>query len=217
MGETKMEYLQAVEWSEFVNQAASGGPPTAMQEHDGTCGQCYVETGALWQKLADAAEVEASYQPAPEIVRVVKATFATASVAARRNGTDVPMQLLYDSASQPAAAGTRSSAMPIRQLLYRADPYQIDLQIEFQKEQNRFLVTGQLVDVSHPELVGRDVQVILSDGREYIVNTVTNQFGEFRGEVKSSGDLEISFLGRSEKPLVILLRGPLDQMSGTKD
>jgi hypothetical protein len=212
-----MEYLQAVEWSEFVNQAASGGPPTAMQEHDGTCGQCYVETGALWQKLADAAEVEASYQPAPEIVRVVKATFATASVAARRNGTDVPMQLLYDSASQPAAAGTRSSSMPIRQLLYRADPYQIDLQIEFQKEQNRFLVTGQLVDVSHPELVGRDVQVILSDGREYTVKTVTNQFGEFRGEVKNSGDLEISFLGRSEKPIVILLRGPLDQRSGTKD
>jgi hypothetical protein len=189
----------------------------AMEEHDGTCGQCYVETGALWQKLADAAEAEASYQPAPEIVRVVKATFATAGVAARRNGTDVPMQLLYDSASQPAMAGTRSSAMRIRQLLYRADPYQIDLQVEFQKEQNCFLVTGQLVDVSHPEMVGRDVQVILSDGREYIVKTVTNQFGEFRGEVKNSGDLEISFLGRGEKPIVILLRGPLDQMPGTKD
>jgi hypothetical protein len=212
-----MQYLQAVEWSEFVDRMASDGPPMAMQKHSETCRECCVETSALWQKLADAAEVEASYQPAPEIVRVVKAAFATAGVVAKRHGAGVPIQLLYDSASQPAMAGTRSSAMRIRQLLYRADPYQIDLQIEFQKEQNRFLVTGQLVDVSHPEMVGRDVQVILSDGREYIVNTKTNQFGEFRGEVKNSGNLEISFLGRSEKPIVILLRGPLDQMSGTKD
>lgn len=162
------------------------------------------------QKLADAAAIEAGYQPASEIVRAVKSAFATAGVAAKRQGTGVPIQLLYDSVSQPAMAGTRSSAMPIRQLLYRADPYQIDLHIEFQQEQNRFIVAGQLVDVSHPEMGGRNVQVILSDGREYIVNTVTNQFGEFRGEVKNSGDLEISFLPRSGQPIVILIRGPLE-------
>ena len=73
------------------------------------------------------------------------------------------------------------------------------------------------MDLSHPEMVGRDVQVMLSDGREYIVNTVTNHFGEFRGEVKNSGDLEISFLGRSGKPIVILLREALDPLSGVKE
>jgi len=210
MGETKMEYFPAVEWSEFMKYVASDGPQMAMQEHDGTQRKCYVKTGGLLQKLADAAAIEASYQPAPEIARAVKSAFATAGVAAKRQGTGVPIQLLYDSVSQPAMAGTRSSAMPIRQLLYRADPYQIDLHIEFQQEQNRFIVAGQLVDVSHPEMGGRNVQVILSDGREYIVNTVTNQFGEFRGEVKNSGDLEISFLPRSGQPIVILIRGPLE-------
>jgi hypothetical protein len=102
-------------------------------------------------------------------------------------------------------------------LLYRAEPYQIDLHIELQPEQNRFVVTGQLVDLSHPEMVGRDVQVTLSDGGEDVVNTVTNQFGEFRGEIKNSGDLEISFLGRSGKRIVILLRGALDPLSGAKE
>ena len=102
-------------------------------------------------------------------------------------------------------------------MLYRAEPYQIDLQIELQLEDNRLVVTGQLLDVSRPEMVGRDVPVVLSDGREYIVNTVTNQFGEFRAEVENSGDLELSLLSPGGKPIVVLLRGALDRLSGSED
>ncbi len=188
-----------------------------MQKHRGTRRKRCVETIAPWKKVADAAALEASYQPAAEIVQLVKAAFAMAGLAAKRQETGGLIQLLYDSFSQPALAGTRSAAMRIRQLLYRAEPYQIDLHIELQPEQNRFVVTGQLVDLSHPEMVGRDVQVTLSDGGEDVVNTVTNQFGEFRGEIKNSGDLEISFLGRSGKRIVILLRGALDPLSGAKE
>src|SRR5436309_5625316 len=38
---------------------------------------------------------------------------------------------------------------------------------------------------------------------------MTKQFGEFRGEVENSGDLDLSFLGHSGKPIVILLRRAL--------
>jgi hypothetical protein len=38
---------------------------------------------------------------------------------------------------------------------------------------------------------------------------MTNQFGEFRSEIENSGDLELSFLGLSGKPIVILLRPAL--------
>lgn len=119
------------------------------------------------------------------------------------------IELLFDSFSQPALAGTRSAGMNIRHMLYRAESYQIDLQLEAQPERNRLVVTGQLMDVSQPEVVARDVQVTLSDRRESVVNTMTNQFGEFRGEVENSGDLDLSFLGRDGKPFVILLRGAL--------
>jgi hypothetical protein len=71
-------------------------------------------------------------------------------------------------------------------------------------------VTGQLLDVGHPEIANVGVQVTFSDGREDVVNTLTNQFGEFRGEVSYSGYLELSFLRRDGKPIVILLRGALD-------
>jgi len=119
------------------------------------------------------------------------------------------IQLLFDSFSQPRTAGIRSTGMSIRQMLYRAESYQIDIQLEAQPERNRLAITGQLLDVSDPEVVGRDVQVTLSDGRESVVNTMTNKFGEFRAEIENSGDLQLSFLGRTGKPFVILLRGAL--------
>jgi len=46
---------------------------------------------------------------------------------------------------------------------------------------------------------------------------VTNHFGEFRGEVENSGDLEISFHDGIGKPIVILLRGAQDNSSTAKE
>ena len=43
--------------------------------------------------------------------------------------------------------------MSVRQMLYRAEPYQIDIQLEAQPERNRLVVTGQLLKVSHEENV----------------------------------------------------------------
>jgi hypothetical protein len=210
MGETKMAHFQAFECGDSANRIAQDGQQKALQKPRGMRRKRFTETGSLWQKAA-------SYQPPVEKVRVVKAAFATTGFSAMRQETVGQMQRLYDSFSQPPLAGTRSAAMRLRQMLYRADPYQIDLQIELQREQNRLVITGQLVDLSHPEMVGREVQVMLSDGLEDIVYTVTNQFGEFRGEVKNSGDLEISFLGRGGKPIAILLRGVLGPLPEAKE
>jgi len=172
----------------------------------------YVAT--LRQRVAYAVVAEACYQPPPEKVRFVKEAF---ELAAKRQETGCVIQVLHDSFSHPMLAGMRSAPRTVRQLLYRAEPYQIDLQIELHPEENRLVVTGQLLDVSRPEMVGQDVQVMLSDGLEHIVHTATNQFGEFRAEVENSGDLELSFLSPGKKPIVVLLRGALDQLSKAKE
>jgi len=212
-----MMHFEAEEWSDSARNVACDVRQVAMQRHLETgCKPC-TETIGHWEKVANAAAAEASRQPALESARTVQSAFTTVGLAARRQETGCFIELLFDSFSQPRPAGTRSAAMRIRQMLYRVEPYQIDLHIELKPEQNRLVVTGQLVNLTHPEMVGRDVQVMLSDGREYIVNTVTNQFGEFLGEVNNSGDLEISFLGRKGKPIVILLRGPLHPSSAAKE
>ncbi|PYT91707.1 MAG: hypothetical protein DMG36_17355 [Acidobacteria bacterium] len=200
-----MMSFDVVEWTDF----ASDDWQKAMQKHLGAGSKRCLETLASWQKAANAAAVDASYQPPTETVHIAKAAFATSALTATPPETGGLIELLFDSFSHAALAGIRSAAMSIRQMLYRAEPDQIDIQLEAQPERNRLLVTGQLLDVSHPEVVGREVQVTLSDGRESVVNTMTNQFGEFRGEVENSGDLELSFLGLSGKPIVILLRRAL--------
>src|SRR5260370_23448544 len=124
-GETEMKHFAAVEWSDFVNRLVSGDRRKAMQKHRGTRRKCYAGTAELWQKVAKAAAVESSYQPAAESVRVVKAAFATAGWAAKRQETGGLIQLLFDSFSQPALPGARSAAMGMRQMLSRPEPYPI--------------------------------------------------------------------------------------------
>jgi len=101
-------------------------------------------------------------------------------------------------------------------MLYRADSYQIDVQIEGQSGGHRLVVTGQLMDVSKPEMVSRGARVTLSDRRGNVTEMVTNQFGEFRGEIADSGDLELSIVGQGEQPITISLRHALGELPGEK-
>lgn len=94
-------------------------------------------------------------------------------------------------------------------MLYRAEPYQIDLQIEAKPGANRLIVTGQLLDLRNPDAPGRDVPVIISNLRGHVVQTVTNEFGEFREEIQSSSDLELKLLGENDNAVIISLRDAL--------
>jgi hypothetical protein len=126
------------------------------------------------------------------------------------------IEVLFDSFLQPAVAGSRSVVIGTRQMLYRADPYQIDIQIEPKPGSNRLVITGQLLDLSHPGVIGRDIQVTLSNRRGNTVLAATNQFGEFSGEIENSGDLELSVPGEADQPIVISLRNALGKLPGGK-
>jgi hypothetical protein len=87
------------------------------------------------------------------------------------------------------------------------------LHIERKPEGGHLIITGQMLDMRHPEKVGRDVKVTLSNHSGHLISTVTNEFGEFRGEIENNGDLELSFAGPGEQPIVIALRNALGQAS----
>jgi hypothetical protein len=212
----KMKHFKKEEWIDFVNQVTSQKQQAAMQKHLATgCKRC-LATVALWQKVHNTAAAEASYQPPAAEVRIAKAAFAVAARTTQASAKGSFVEVLFDSFMQPMLAGARSTGLGTRQMLYRADPYQIDIQIEVKPEGNRLIVTGQLLDVSSPGVVGRDVKVMLSNHRGNVVHTVTNQFGEFRTELENTGDLELSFPGSGEKPIVISLRNALGNLPGSK-
>jgi hypothetical protein len=211
-----MKHFTTEEWVDFVNQVIASNQREAMQKHLATgCKRC-TETVSLWQKVSKTASVEASYQPSADTVRMAKAAFATAGMAQAKLQSPGLIEVLFDNFLQPAVAGARSVVIGTRQMLYRADPYQIDIQIEPKPGSNRLVITGQLLDLSHPGIIGRDIQVTLSNRRGNTVLAPTNQFGEFSGEIENSGDLELSVPGEGDQPIVISLRNALGNLPGGK-
>lgn len=215
MGGMDMKHFTTEEWIDFVNQVTASSKKLKMQEHlESGCKRCR-ETVDLWQRVQRAGATEQSYQPPAESVRSAKAAFAASGWAVKSKEAGSLIEVLFDSFLQPALTGARSTGTAgMRQMLYRADPYQVDLQIEAKPEGGRLVVTGQLLNISRPDNAARDVQITLSNRRGSVVHAATNQFGEFRSEIDSSGDLELSFPRPEEKPLVISLRNALDRRPG---
>lgn len=211
-----MKHFSPEEWVDFVNQTASRERMQVMQKHlEAGCGRC-ARQATLWRKVRTLATVEAAYQPPEGIVRSASAQFGAARTASAGMAKAGIVGLLFDSFSQPALAGVRAAGTGTRQMLYRAESYQIDMQIEAKPSGGRILVTGQVLDVSCPEMIRQGLPVTLSNRRGSVVHVVTNEFGEFHAEIQNSGDLELSLRGHSGGPIVISLKDPLGDLSGSE-
>jgi hypothetical protein len=212
----EMEHFKTEKWIDFVNQVVSANEKELMEKHlKQGCKRCS-ETVSLWQRVRQSAAAEGNYQPPEDTVRLAKAAFAGAGLTGQRKGAGSRVKVLFDSFLQPVFEGARSAGTGTRQMLYRADPFQIDVQVEAKPGGSRIVVTGQLLDLSNPEIIARDTRILLSNMRGQVVHTVPNQFGEFSGEIDNSGDLQMTFAGPGGRPIVISLREALGHLPEEK-
>jgi hypothetical protein len=209
-----MKHYSTEEWIDFVTGTKPQSARQEMQKHlDTGCKLCS-QTVAVWGKVQRSAVEEARFAPPADIVRMVKAAFANAGDKPKAGIAGILADLVFDSFQALAIAGARSTGMQTRQMLFSANPFQIDLNIEAKPGETRLSVTGQLMDTSQPDSVGRGVPVTLSNRRGQTIQTVTNNYGEFHGEIENRGDLELSFPGKGEKPVVVSLRDALSYVAG---
>jgi hypothetical protein len=210
-----MKHFTTEEWIDFANEAVAASRRQEMERHlQEGCPRCK-KTASLWQKVRQTAKSAAASQPPESAVRIAKAGFTGVRLAGKPASAPGLVQVLFDSFLQPLVQGARSSGSAMRQMLYRAEPYQVDLQIEAKPGANKLVVTGQLLDLRNPDVPGRDIPVIISNLRGHVVQTVTNEFGEFREEIRSSSDLELKLLGDDEKAVIISLRDALGRLPDT--
>ena len=209
-----MTHFTTEEWIDFANELVARGKRKKMDQHlkEG-CPRC-TKTLSLWHKVRQTAKSAAKCEPPANAVRIAKAGFTVARREQKRVGLPGLVEVLFDSFLQPLVQGARSLGSGMRQMLYRAEPYQVDLQIEAKPGANKLVVTGQLLDLRNPDSPGRDVPVIISNLRGHVVQTVTNEFGEFREEIQSSSDLELKLPGENEKAVIISLRDALGHLPG---
>ena len=201
-----MKHFPAEEWIDFVTRVVCPIKKKKMKEHlEQACKRC-PKIVSLWQRLRQTAETEANYKPPRDAVRIAKASFVGPNLRGEQKRPDVLAELRFDSFLRPVLEGARSSSIGTRHMLYRVDPFQIDLLIETQAGGRSVVVTGQLLDLRHLEIVGHDLRVTLSNLRGRVVHAATNQFGEFCQEIENSGNLELKFHGANHQPVVISLR-----------
>lgn len=126
----------------------------------------------------------------------------------RRRGPEPEIELLFDSFATPPL-GVRSKTHPQRHLLYRAEPFELDLLLELRPDSNRLRITGQLLDTSLPAVFRRGVRVTLWNFRQSFVTLRTNEWGEFLGEIEDSGEMMVA-LKIQLREIVISIRNVLD-------
>ena len=214
-----MKDFTAEECIDFVNQVVSSSREAEVAEHlNAGCRRC-TKAVSTWQRIRSAVAAEATYQPPKEAVRIAKAAFVASEWAQRRRPTNTAIEILFDSFLHTAGASIRSSVGAtggLRRMLYRADPFRIDLQIEAQVGGKSIVVTGQLLDLRYPKAAGGEVPVLVSNMRGRVVHAKTNRFGEFREEIENSGDLQLAFLGADDKLVTLSLPDVLGQSQDAK-
>jgi hypothetical protein len=209
-----MKHFKAEEWVDFVNRATSPEQMEAIQKHLVSGCEKRAQHVALWRKVGTFATAESAYQPPGEAVRGAAAMLGPARWVGSRHEKSRVIEVLFDSFLPPVFSGARAAYTGIRHVLYRAAPFQIDLQIEAKPGYDRMVVTGQVLDLGRPEIFGSGLHVTLFNRCGNLVHELTNEFGEFHVEIKNSDDLVLALRCDSEKAIVITLKDPLGALPG---
>jgi hypothetical protein len=207
-----MKHFTTEECIDFVNQVTSPVKKQAMEKHlEQGCKRCATAI-SRWQRVRQMAAAEPIYQPPDGSVRIAKAAFTGAGLGRKEAGSGSIVEVLFDSFLQPLVAGARSGVSGTRQMLYRADPYEVHVNIEGKPDSGRVVITGQLQDFRNPNSPCSELPVMISNLRGHVVQTHTNRAGEFCEEIKYSGDLELKFPGPKDSSVIISLRDALGKL-----
>src|SRR5882762_8171272 len=121
-----MTHYSPEQWIDFVNGASQVAVQQEMQTHlESGCERCK-ERVAIWRKVQRSAALEPQFQPPADTVRVVQAAFGNAGFASKPGLAGIIAEVIFDSFRTPALAGARSAGMQSRQMLFSANPFQID-------------------------------------------------------------------------------------------
>jgi hypothetical protein len=164
-------------WIDFARGLFEGKEGNAMQDHlDSGCVEC-AKAYAFYQKLYQAAQREASYEPPESVVHIVKTAFS--ATHKQPVGRFAKAQLLFNSLLNPLPVGVRSAGAASRQMLYGSGQYRVDLRIERQIDSEHISVVGQLLDAAGHGAPVEGARVTLEKRRKVIAETTTSRHGEF--------------------------------------
>jgi CheY-like chemotaxis protein len=125
--------------------------------------------------------------------------------------------LVFDSLLQPSLAGVRSSHPTVRRLLYESDSLVADLSLEAQRDSQRIMLVGQVVDDAKPEPQLSSIPVVLQGLAGLMGIARTNEWGEFRFEFNFEPGVSLEIGARENYWVSIGLPDSKSVMGGTTE
>jgi hypothetical protein len=200
-----MSHFSAGQWFEFALDSESSEQKAQMQRHlDEGCGECR-NLSVKWREVLEICRREPNYQPPVGAVLSARAIFLPEQRWRWLAQIAQVARLIFDSAREPAPAAIRGSTASSRQFLQEAQPFMIDLRMEYEPARKWLRVIGQVVNSKEPHKNVADVEVFLLKGDNLAARTMANSSGEFDLEFKDEEGLQLFIDIRGQKVIEIRL------------
>jgi len=189
-------------WADYVRGLAASDVAQKLSAHlADNCVDCK-KASAAWERIKTIALREAEYQAPQDLVRLAKLQF----IVDAPQPQDSWAGLVFDTATQPAAAGVRGGLIHARQVIYEAESLTVDLRFERKISGNAISVAGQVLDRQEPlSWVSDAIVVLWTDKGRMVSKTEVNECGEFQLEFEPQNQLRISVITTGRKTLRIAL------------
>ena len=150
-----------------------------MEKHlSSGCRKCQ-RTAELLYKLRACADADAQYQVPEYALHCARAIHLLQQPEKVHILPRINPTLIYDSFRDPLPAGVRTQQRIIRQTLYQAKEYSLDLRLEHERGSAAVTLIGQVANQKEPNKHVAGVPVFLLCGKVVVAHAVSNQFGEF--------------------------------------
>lgn len=203
-----MKHFSTTEWVDFVRNVVVAEQRMSMQEHlDQGCGSC-LKVLRMWATIVEFARCERFYEPPAGAVRNAVSYFFSFGLTLRQRADLRILRHVFDSFDLCSALdGIRSSGTAPRQLMYESDGVFIDLRVEQKLGSDWMDLTGQVLDAHVTDEILEVVPVSLLSKGNTVLQTTTNQFGEFNCSFNAIGHLGLLL---TMKQVALLLALPED-------
>lgn len=199
-----MAHFSAEAWADFSRGINQSEASVAIQEHLlAGCAEC-LRASESWTKVRSLAAAESAYVVPGDAVRMVKLQFEIMQGQAAQDYA--PGTLVFDTLSQLATVGVRSSGVHARQVVYEADDLTVDMRFDRKPPSSRVCVIGQvLAKGASQEQLDNATVILWTEKGEPIMAVKTTTFGEFQLEFEPQNHLRLSIEASGHRPVRIPL------------
>ncbi len=202
-----MKHFADNEWADFARGVTQRAKKQEMDNHVASgCIECK-QALTTWSSFVLSAKQEKQYTPPADVVRRLQQEFTLQNARDEQpSKLELIASLVFDSLTQPAVAGVRSSGgVGARQLMYEVGGITIDLRLEGHPPSSRMSLIGQVLEKDGPR--GLPIPVLVFNERgNAVLETQTSDFGEFQFEFDAKEPLRLSIELDSRRNVQLPLR-----------